>query len=281
MAGEQVRSELKPSFYFPKLDEFSHAALFSGLRCAWEAVADLRGYVMRTLSGEIASSSRAIFELSDARLIPLLERTKEERDGILSSEGYIVIREDIFLEGLSIAIGGGTTIEPGVVIKSPTIIGRDAELRQGAYIRGNVIIGDDAVVGHATEVKNSIFMDHAEAGHFAYVGDSILGMRVNLGAGTKLANLELRTPREKESHTIRPISIAIDGESRQTGLEKLGAILGDDVETGCNSVISPGALIGCGSWVYSNTTVGKGLYGRDVIIRNRNGRTEVLPRRRT
>ena len=272
-------SELKPDYFFPALHEFRHAALFKDLNWVWEAVVDLRGYILKALSGEIISSNRVVSKLGDAKLILLPGKKDEERVGMLSSEGYIVVEEDKFLEELGIAMGEGTTIEPGVVIKSPTIIGRNVELRQGAYIRGSVIIGDHAVVGHTTEVKNSLFMDHAEAGHFAYVGDRILGMRVNLGAGAKLANLELRSPREKESHTVRSFEIPIKEERYQTGLQKLGAILGDDVEMGCNTVTSPGALIGPGSWVYANTTVGKGLYGQNVIIRSRGGKTEVFPRR--
>ncbi len=276
-SGEQFR----PEFFFQGLAGFRYASLFQGLTNVWEAVANLHGYIMNALSSDVASSSRALFELDGARLIPLLEKTPEERDGILSSQGYMVLEEDVYLEGISIAIGRGTIIEPGVVIKSPTIIGRGAELRQGAYIRGRVIIGDEAVVGHATEVKNSLFLDHAEAGHFAYVGDSILGRHVNLGAGTKLANLELRGPQDKESGIIKPIVITVNGRQYDTGLEKLGAVLGDDVETGCNSVTSPGVLVGPGSWIYANTTVKKGFYGSDVIIRNRNGRLNSSPRRMT
>lgn len=275
MDAVKTREELKPQYYFPSLGEFRHAALFQGVTNVWEAVAKLRSYVLNALSGEVTKSARRVLGLEGARLI----RPTEGREGILSSEGYIVCKEDIFIEGLGISVGEGTVIEPGVVIKSATIIGRKVELRQGAYVRGGVIIGDGAVVGHASEVKNSVFMDHVEAGHFAYVGDSILGRHVNLGAGTKLANLELRSPEEKEAHTIRPIVITIDGEQYHTGLEKLGAILGDGVETGCNSVTSPGSLIGCGSWVYSNTTVRKGLYPQDVIIRSKGGKTDMLPRR--
>ena len=100
-------------------------------------------------------------------------------------------------------------------------------MRQGAYIRGNVLIGEHCVVGHATEIKSSVLLGDSKAGHFAYIGDSILG-RVNLGAGTKLANLKI---------TGSPIVITVAGKEYHTGLKKFGAILGDGVETGCNSVL--------------------------------------------
>jgi bifunctional N-acetylglucosamine-1-phosphate-uridyltransferase/glucosamine-1-phosphate-acetyltransferase GlmU-like protein len=113
-------------------------------------------------------------------------------------------------------------------------------------------------------------MDHTEAGHFAYIGDSILGYHVNLGAGTKLANLQLRTQEEKESGKINPIKITIDEKVIDTGMQKFGAVVGDYVEIGCNSVTCPGALIGKNSWILPNTTVRKGYYlphsfGKDGI----------------
>lgn len=127
-------------------------------------------------------------------------------------------------------------IEPYSYIKGPAFIGRFSEIRHGAYIRGNCYIGSNCVVGHTTEVKESVFFDHAKAGHFAYVGNSILGAHVNLGAGTKLANLKLK---KNLVHYKDPVS----GEIISSGLKKFGAILGDHSQTGCNSVLSPGSLL--------------------------------------
>ena len=103
--------------------------------------------------------------------------------------GASVIMAGAILKGSRIRIGKGVLIEPTAYVKSPTIIGDQTEIRHGAYIRGHCLIGNNCVVGHTTEVKHTIFMDNAKAGHFAYLGDSILGNQVNLGAGTKLANL--------------------------------------------------------------------------------------------
>lgn len=173
--------------------------------------------------------------------------------------GASVIMAGAILKGSQIRIGKGVLIEPGAYIKSPTIIGDQTEVRHGAYIRGYCLIGAQCVVGHVTEVKHSIFLDGAKAGHFAYLGDSILGNQVNLGAGTKLANLRF----------IKG-EIAISTPERQirTGLRKLGAILGDNVQTGCNSVTNPGTLLGKKSMVTPNTTVPSGYHPDSSLIRS-------------
>lgn len=133
-------------------------------------------------------------------------------------------------------IAKGAKVGPSAYIQGPTYIGPGADIRHGAFIRGSAFIDQNAVVGHTTEVKGSIFAKDAKAGHFAYVGDSILGVNVNLGAGTKLANLKLAG---KEVRVTDPES----DEFVKTGLRKFGAILGENAQTGCNSVLSPGTLL--------------------------------------
>ncbi|NPA95200.1 MAG: hypothetical protein GXO58_07220 [Thermodesulfobacteria bacterium] len=158
-----------------------------------------------------------------------------------------------------VQFGKGVLIEPGAMIKGPTIILDKAQVRQAAYIREDSLIGPKAVVGHATEVKHSVFLKDAKAGHFAYIGDSILGNHVNLGAGTKLANLR-----------FAPGSVKIkgpDGQKIDTNRRKIGAILGDNVQTGCNSVTNPGVFLGKNSMVAPNATVKPGYYPAKTIIR--------------
>lgn len=133
-------------------------------------------------------------------------------------------------------IDEGAVVEPTAFIQGPCYIGPGTEVRHGAYVRGSVYAGRKCVIGHTTEVKGAMFLDGAKAGHFAYVGDSILGRNVNLGAGTKLANLKLRKDEVRVTHPLT-------GEKVASGLKKFGGILGDDVQTGCNSVLSPGALL--------------------------------------
>ena len=172
--------------------------------------------------------------------------------------GASIIMAGAIFKGNRIRIGKGVLIEPGAFIKSPTIIGDQTEVRHGAYIRGNCLIGRNCVVGHVTEVKHTIFLDGAKAGHFAYLGDSILGNQVNLGAGTKLANLRF---------IKGDISITTAGATVKTGLRKMGAVLGDQVQTGCNSVTNPGTLLGKKSMVIPNTTVPAGYHPDGSLIR--------------
>lgn len=152
-------------------------------------------------------------------------------------------------------------VHPTAVVLGPVVLAQDAEIRahahvrgpawigpgavveHGAFIRDHAVIGPHAKVGHATEIKRSILLADAKAPHFNYVGDSVLGSGVNLGAGVKLANFRADGGK-----------ISIDGTS--TGLRKLGAILGDDVSLGCNVVLNPGTIIGRDSLVYPGAVVG-------------------------
>jgi NDP-sugar pyrophosphorylase family protein len=157
-----------------------------------------------------------------------------------------------------ITIEAGAVIEPGCYIKGPCFIGAHSTVRHGAYIRGDVIVGQNSVVGHDSEVKNSILLDHCHAAHFAYVGDSILGNHVNLGAGTKCANLRLDN---------KPV-ILFDGQARiDTGLRKFGAVVGDGSQIGCNAVTNPGTLLGKHVFCYPCTNLG-GIVPANSTVRS-------------
>ncbi len=134
-----------------------------------------------------------------------------------------------------ISIGANTLIEPGVFIQGPCIIGNNCAIRHGAYIRAHTILGEGCVIGHSTEIKHSILLNGVAATHFVYIGDSIIGAFANLGAGVKCANLRLDRKEVRIRHDAGAIS---------TGLKKLGAILGDQTQIGCNAVLNPGTLIG-------------------------------------
>jgi NDP-sugar pyrophosphorylase family protein len=134
-----------------------------------------------------------------------------------------------------ISIGQGTIIEPGVMIQGPCIIGDHCTISHGAYIRKYVIIGDGCVIGHCSELKHSILLSKASVTHFTYIGDSIVGARANLGAGVKCSNLRL----DKAEITVR-----FENTQVKSGLKKFGAIIGDDVQIGCNCVLNPGTIVG-------------------------------------
>ncbi len=172
--------------------------------------------------------------------------------------GASVLMAGCSFSGDKIEIGKGSVIEPGAMIKSPAIIGDWNEVRQCAYLRGDVISGKGCVLGHTTEIKHSIFLDDAKAGHFNYVGDSILGNNCNLGAGTKIANLRFI----KGNLLIR-----FEDQQIDTGRRKFGAILGDDTQTGCNSVTNPGTIVGKGSFIMPNATVSSGYHSPNSSIR--------------
>ena len=184
------------------------------------------------------------------------------------------------LHGTGIRIGPGSVVEEGAYIAGPAVIGRDCEIRHGAYVRGGVIAGDGCVIGHATEVKGAILLNGSKAPHFAYVGDSILGQRANLGAGTKLSNLTLVSARRPETGRRPTLRIRIDDRIYDTGLAKLGAILGDDVQTGCNCVTHPGCLVGPRTLVYANLALRKGYTPADSLVKL-NQATTVVARRPT
>ena len=177
------------------------APLFSEVDFPFEAIGGIRNFIMKLISDPPEGFS-------------------EYADGVI--------------------VGRGVVIEDGATIMPPTIICDRAEIRQGAYIRGYAFIGEGAVVGHCTEVKNSILMPYAKAPHFNYVGNSILGYGAHLGAGVILSNLKA----DKSD-------IVIHGEEDfPTNMRKLGAMVGDGAEIGCNAVLNPGAVIGRGAVVY-------------------------------
>jgi len=139
-----------------------------------------------------------------------------------------------------VSIGKGTRVHVGADIRGPVVIGEGSEIGPNCLIRPSTSIGDECKVGNACEVKNSIVMDGTHVPHLNYVGDSILGERCNLGAGTKVANLRL------DERTVR---IAVKGAEVDTGLRKLGVIMGDDVKTGINASIDVGTVIGEGTFI--------------------------------
>ena len=144
-------------------------------------------------------------------------------------------------KGEDIWIAKSAKVWPTVSITGPCIIGRDAEVRQCAFIRGKAIVGDGAVVGNSTELKNVILFNKVQVPHYNYVGDSILGYKAHMGAGAVTSNVK----QDKKN-----VTVAYKGRKVETGLRKFGAMLGDNVEVGCNSVLNPGTVVGRCSNIY-------------------------------
>jgi carbonic anhydrase/acetyltransferase-like protein (isoleucine patch superfamily) len=259
---------LAPQDFFD-LKDFDHQGIFSKDEAVWTALDRLKDYLatffqkswpLSKMTGQI-ERGLVIYngEVRDDLEIKTTGPNHSIRVYMKGEilEGAAVLLPGAFLFNDKIIIGPGTIVEPGAFIKGPVVIGNDSEIRQGAYIRGDCLVGNRCVVGHTTEIKGSMMLDGAKAPHFAYVGDSILGKDVNLGAGTKLANLKM---------IPGSIVITADRKRYDTRRRKLGAILGDRTETGCNSVTSPGTLMGPSSIVYSGVAVPGGYYPSKTIV---------------
>ena len=163
--------------------------------------------------------------------------------------------------GDNVFLGKGSVVQPGAWINGPAIIGENCEIRHGAYVGANTLTGDNVVIGHASEVSNSVFLNRSRAPHFAFVGHSILGNDVNLGAGTKLSNLKV---------TMKEIEI----EGVKTGLTKIGAIIGDGTSLGCNTVTQPATFIGKNVMGYPTALI-RGFVSSNTILKVRQNQEEV------
>ena len=157
----------------------------------------------------------------------------------LPKEEYDEISENVW-------VAKDAVIYPNNYIGAPCIIGHETEVRPGAFIRGSALVGDHCVVGNSTELKNVILFDNVQVPHYNYVGDSILGYRSHMGAGSITSNVK---------SDKMPVVIRCCDERMETGLKKIGAMLGDRVEVGCNSVLNPGTIVGRDSNIYPTSCV--------------------------
>lgn len=158
-------------------------------------------------------------------------------------------------------------VAPSASISGPCIIGPGTEVRHGAYIRGNALVGANCVVGNATELKNTILFDNVQVPHYNYVGDSILGYKAHMGAGAITSNVKS----DKSLVVVKDR----EGDLYPTGRKKLGALLGDYVEIGCNAVLNPGTVVGRHSAVYP-TTCARGVIPPESILK---ATGEIVPKR--
>lgn len=186
-------------------------------------------------------------------VLPLISDFIKKLGATLPADEYEKKSEDVW-------IAKSAKVAPTAFINGPAIIGKEAEIRHCAFIRGNAIVGEGAVVGNSTELKNVILFNKVQVPHYNYVGDSILGFKSHMGAGSITSNV-------KSDKTLVTIK---NGTSKiETGLKKMGAILGDNVEVGCNSVLNPGTVIGRSSNVYPLSMV-RGFVPANSIYKNKN-----------
>ena len=219
--------ELKNLSYYVDLSSFKHKELFDGSEYVFDFLKKLADYITANVCSEI--------------------------HGTIMEGAHV---------GSHVYIGKGTVVQPGAWVHGPAIIGENCEIRHGAYVGANTLTGNHVVIGHASEVGNAVFLNDARAPHFAFVGHSLLGNKINLGAGTKLSNLKV---------TFKEIEI--DGV--KTGLTKLGAIIGDNASLGCNSVTQPGTFVGKNVFTYPLALV-RGFVPSNTIVKVRQAQ-EMAP----
>jgi NDP-sugar pyrophosphorylase family protein len=215
------------------LGRVEHAELFDGCENVWDGLKRIKAYV-------------------ETHVKPSLHN---------KCDGVAFIGEKVF-------IGEGTVVEDGAMIKGPAIIGRNCQIRHNAYIREHVIVGDNCVVGNSCELKNALLFNDCQVPHFNYVGDSILGYKVHLGAGVILSNFKSLSGN---------VTVELDGKLFDTGMRKFSALVGDGVEVGCNAVLNPGSIIGRGAVIYPGVNW-RGVLPANMIAKNR-AQFEVVLRR--
>ena len=203
-----------------------------------------------------------LFECKTAYLKPLFERCEYPWE-LLGKIGELA--EKLIADGMpgyrlladDVLIGEDVIIPPTATIIGPCVIGRGTEIRPGAYIRGNVITGERCVIGNSSELKNCVLLNDVQAPHYNYIGDSVLGNHAHLGAGAVCSNLKADGK-----------NVVIRGDrDYETERRKVGAILGDGADIGCNSVINPGTIVGKNTSVYPLTSL-RGVYPSECIVKS-------------
>lgn len=209
---------------------------------------------------------KELYDLTETAAKPLLESVTYPWEALPKIKDFIIELgnsldpEEYEKRGENIWIHKSATVFDSAYIAGPCIIGKDTEVRQCAFIRGSALVGDNCVVGNSTELKNVIIFNNVQVPHYNYVGDSILGFHSHMGAGSIISNV-------KSDKTL----VHVKGADFDiaTGMKKFGAMLGDYVEVGCNSVLNPGTVIGSHSNIYPLSRV-RGYVSSNSIYKDRN-----------
>ena len=209
--------------------------------------------------------TRDLYDLSHTAAAPLLEKCEYPWEALAEIGAFILALGPTLPEAEydhpaeDVWIAKDATVLPSAYIKGPCIIGHGTEVRQCAFIRGNALVGDNCVVGNSTELKNVILFDSVQVPHYNYVGDSVLGYKAHMGAGSITSNVK----------SDKSLVVIHNGEAgMETGRKKVGAMLGDRVEVGCNSVLNPGTVIGRDANVYPLSSV-RGVIPANSIYKAR------------
>ena len=211
-------------------------------------ISELYSDLSKTLAKELMESKTYPWEV-----LPCISQFIVELGNTLSEEEYENKGENVW-------IAKSAKVAPTAYINGPAIIGKNAEVRHCAFIRGNALVGEGAVVGNSTELKNVILFDKVQVPHYNYVGDSILGYKSHMGAGSITSNVKS----DKKLVVVKGKEVRLE-----TGLKKFGAMLGDEVEVGCGSVLNPGTVVGSHTNIYPLSSV-RGVIPSHSIYKNQN-----------
>ena len=210
--------------------------------------------------------TKNLYNLDETIAKKLLEQVEYPWEALPKISEFIIeigktLDNEIYeCKGENIWIAKNANIYPSAFIKGPAIIGENAEIRHCAFIRGNAIVGNGAVVGNSTELKNVILFNKVQVPHYNYVGDSILGYKAHMGAGSITSNVKS----DKKLVVVKD-----ENKKIETGLKKFGAMIGDEVEVGCGSVLNPGSVIGKNTNIYPLSSV-RGVVESNSIYKNKN-----------
>ncbi len=217
-------------------------------------ISELYSDLSKTLAKELLESKTYPWEV-----LPCISEFIVKLGNTLSEEEYEKKGENVW-------IAKSAKVAPTAYINGPAIIGKDAEVRHCAFIRGNALVGKGAVVGNSTELKNVILFDKVQVPHYNYVGDSILGYKSHMGAGSITSNVKS----DKKLVVVKGKEVRME-----TGLKKFGAMLGDEVEVGCGSVLNPGTVVGSHTNIYPLSSV-RGVVPSHSIYKNQNEVVEKI-----
>ena len=211
-------------------------------------ISELYSDLNQTLAKELLESKTYPWEV-----LPLIS-------AFIVKLGHTLSEEEYEKKGENVWIAKSAKVAPTAWINGPAIIGKDAEIRHCAFIRGNALVGEGAVVGNSTELKNVILFNKVQVPHYNYVGDSILGYKSHMGAGSITSNVKT----DKKLVVVKAAE-----QNMETGMKKFGAMLGDEVEVGCGSVLNPGTVVGSHSNIYPLSSV-RGVVPANSIYKNKN-----------
>ncbi len=290
LSPEQVPADLKAETYFDfKAQPFTHQQLLEQSTSVCQAIRKIGDYAKDWLAKALTEAKCQPHAKVKAKDIAECRRVRGDFEAIVCEgavfdpgsviggqegrtrtifvgPGAKLIGCDLYLNKGDIYVSPGTTIESGAGIKGPSIIGKDCEIRQGAYLRGDCILGDECTI--RGEIKNTVLMNKANFPHPSYLGDSICGYMAHFGNQATTANLGIFESL-RETAKRHNLKLRFEGKTYDLGTPKMGVVMGDYCQVGCNSATDPGTFLKPYTIAYTLTRITKGVYGPNVILKNK------------